>query len=200
MESVSPREVRNAETTGYTLALSWSPQFCRSRQGQPRHATQCGTGASFGFILHGLWPDGSGRDDPAWCKPAAILSPEIVKRTFCITPSPQLQQHEWAKHGTCMAGDPATYFAKASALFNTIEVPDMEALSREGASVSALIEGFTSLNPALDADAIAIDMGPGGWLEEVKFCYDTNFNSSPCPRGMRQPRRETTVKIWRTVK
>ena len=31
---------RPMPVTGYTLALSWSPEFCKPRRGQPRHARQ----------------------------------------------------------------------------------------------------------------------------------------------------------------
>ena len=54
-----PRRVK--PVTGYTLALSWSPEFCRTRKDSRRDKTQCsGDDGSFGFILHGLWPDTRG--------------------------------------------------------------------------------------------------------------------------------------------
>ncbi|MBV6657046.1 MAG: hypothetical protein KI785_04680 [Devosiaceae bacterium] len=39
----------------YVLALSWSPAFCASPDGRDADR-QCGPGADFGFITHGLWP------------------------------------------------------------------------------------------------------------------------------------------------
>lgn len=55
---------------GYTLALSWSPQYCATARG-PDSAFQCGgRNGQFGFVLHGLWPEGAGRDWPQYCRPA----------------------------------------------------------------------------------------------------------------------------------
>ena len=51
--------VRVVPVTGYTAALSWSPEFCKDREMQPRHAVQCsGSNGRFGLVMHGLWPQG----------------------------------------------------------------------------------------------------------------------------------------------
>ncbi|MCZ8368820.1 MAG: ribonuclease T [Porphyrobacter sp.] len=42
---------RQNAITGYTLALSWSPEFCRTRTDDPAHAVQCsGENGSFGLV------------------------------------------------------------------------------------------------------------------------------------------------------
>ncbi|MDB5696353.1 MAG: ribonuclease, partial [Sphingomonas bacterium] len=89
---------------GYTLALTWNPQHCRAQRRDARASFQCGGGNRFGFTLHGLWPDGTGRPWPQYCRPAALLPEAVVRANLCATPSVQLLQHEWAKHGTCMPG------------------------------------------------------------------------------------------------
>src|SRR3546814_14299066 len=62
-----------APVTGYLLALSWSPEFCRTRTESKRHRLQCsGEMGRFGFVLHGLWPDAAGRRDPRWCRPVPL--------------------------------------------------------------------------------------------------------------------------------
>ncbi|MFX8949768.1 hypothetical protein ABTM92_19760, partial [Acinetobacter baumannii] len=72
--------------TGYTLALSWSPEFCNAHRNDPASAQQCsGRGGRFGFILHGLWPEGSGGQWPQWCA-AALPSAEALRRAMCLTP------------------------------------------------------------------------------------------------------------------
>lgn len=50
---------RTVSVTGYTLALSWSPEFCKGRKTDARQRTQCsGRNGRFGLIVRGLWPDG----------------------------------------------------------------------------------------------------------------------------------------------
>jgi ribonuclease I len=52
-----PRRI--VPTAAYTLAMSWSPQIC-DRAGRSDDY-QCDTSRNrFGFVLHGLWPDGQG--------------------------------------------------------------------------------------------------------------------------------------------
>jgi len=103
---------------GYTLAISWAPQYCHDHSREPSAAFQCGSGNRFGFTLHGLWPDGVGKDWPQYCKSTSLIPREVIAQHLCTTPSAQLMQHEWAKHGTCMAGmTPASYFAKSSGLY-----------------------------------------------------------------------------------
>jgi len=59
---------RRVPVTGYTLALSWSPEHCRGREKQPGDAMQCsGRNGRFGLVLHGLWPEGGNGRWPQWC-------------------------------------------------------------------------------------------------------------------------------------
>ena len=58
-DATQPRRV--LPTGGYTLAISWAPQFCHFRASDPSAAFECGGGNRFGFTLHGLWPDGTGK-------------------------------------------------------------------------------------------------------------------------------------------
>ena len=61
---IAPEEPRRLPVTGYTLALSWAPEFCRFRADEKRHARQCsGREGRFGFTVHSLWPE-SGRSWP----------------------------------------------------------------------------------------------------------------------------------------
>src|SRR5437868_4096850 len=48
---------RDVPIGGYTLALSWSPEYCRTRLSNTADRFQCGGPARFGFTQHGLWPD-----------------------------------------------------------------------------------------------------------------------------------------------
>jgi ribonuclease T2 len=196
-ERVDPRKVNSVPATGNILALSWSPQFCRTRGSNPDHATQCGTRNRFGFILHGLWPDGPGRNDPAYCAPAEALTTPLIRENFCMMPSAKLQQHEWAKHGTCMSAKPEHYFKAASILYGAIKWPDMDRLSRERPTVSDFTESFAARNQGLKPDMIRVQAGQGGWLEEVRICLGTNYRPRSCPNGERGADARRALKIWR---
>lgn len=194
-------DVNHAPATGYVLALSWSPQFCRDRSGMAEHAPQCGGSSRFGFILHGLWPDGDGRADPAWCRPVRNpIDRNLVRRNFCMTPSADLQQHEWAKHGSCMSATPEAYFKASSILYGALKWPDMDALSRARPNVAAFKAAFARANPGVLPSAIAVQTTSGGWLKSVNLCLAMDFRTRACPRGDGGAPPRTALKIWRSVR
>lgn len=195
-ERISPREVRPGPITDYLLAVSWSPQYCRTRRAQA-DALQCGRGTSFGFVLHGLWPEGEGRTWPQYCRPVEPLPANVVRGAFCATPSVTLQQHEWAKHGSCMTESPAAYFKASTALFNAVKWPDMDALSRARPDVAGLSAAIAGANRGMRADMIRIILSRGGWLEQVRICLNKAYRPSRCPRDTPGARSRDRVKIWR---
>ncbi|MBX9663346.1 ribonuclease T2 [Novosphingobium sp.] len=181
---------------GYTLALSWSPEYCRTRARDPRAAYQCGGKLGrFGFILHGLWPEATPGMWPQWCE-AAPLSAETVRRNLCMTPSPGLLAHEWAKHGACITGSPDGYFRSGAALLRAIRYPDMMRLSRRpDLTAGTLRAAFRSATPFLPAAAIRVKANARGWLEEVHLCYGKDFLPAACAdRGAADG---APLKIWR---
>lgn len=182
--------------TGYTLALSWSPEYCRTRARDPRAAYQCGGELGrFGFILHGLWPEAAPGMWPQWC-PAAPLAAETVRRNLCMTPSPDLIAHEWAKHGACMARTAEDYFKAGAALLRPLRFPDMIALSRRrDLSAGALRAALRKATPALPLAAIRVKANARGWLEEVHICYGKDLQPAPCAdRGAQDA---AALKVWR---
>ncbi|MEH3037732.1 MAG: ribonuclease T2 [Sphingomonas adhaesiva] len=190
--------VRRLPIASYTLAISWSPEFCRTRADRPNAQFQCGGGNRFGFVLHGLWPDGPGKDWPQYCRATPILSRKVIRDHLCATPSPQLLQHEWAKHGTCMAGyTPQRYFAKSNALFAQLRFPDMERLSRTPQTAGRLAEEMARSNPGLGVDMMRITTTRQGWLDEIWLCLDKRFRYARCPTHQGGVTPATTVRIWR---
>ena len=199
-ENPPPGSARALPVTGFVLALSWSPQFCKTRGGGGRGDTQCAAEKPFGFILHGLWPDAEGQSEPRWCRRVPALSRALVRQNFCATPSVQLQQHEWAKHGSCITRDPAGYFTSATQLFNAIKTPDMDALSRRPLEVRDFMAAFIAQNPGLTATMIRIDLSDIGWLEEVRICYGTDYRPRACPRDIGGANAGAKIRIWRAVR
>ena len=187
---------RDTPIAGYTLALSWSPGYCKTH----RQDGQCDASIGrFGFILHGLWPESGGRDYPQWCAASpAPLTPATVRDQFCTTPSSRLIAHEWAKHGTCMTRDPAAYFTTARRLFAQVRYPDMNALSRRRIDVGAFKRLMSAANPRIMPSAITVSTDrDGGWLREIHVCLNRAMVAAPCPRGSGGAPDGAPLRIWR---
>lgn len=194
--------VRRLPIGSYTLAISWSPEYCRSRSGAGRDASgasfQCDSANRFGFVLHGLWPDGVGKDWPQYCRSTTILPRQVIRQNLCATPSAQLLQHEWAKHGTCMPGyTPQKYFARSTAMYRQLNLPDMNALSRRPLTAGALAAAVARRNPGMRADMMRITATKQGWLDEIWFCTDTRFRYTRCPAHQGGLAPGASVKVWR---
>jgi ribonuclease T2 len=184
---------------GYTLALTWGPQACYGKARDPERRFQCGSANRFGFTLHGLWPDGVGKDWPQYCAATPLLPREVIRDHLCATPSVQLLQHEWAKHGTCMPGEtPARYFKRSNRLYGAIRYPDMAALSRRpGLTVGAFTRAFADANPGVPAEAVRVTVTDKGWLDELWLCLDTRFRYERCRPNTGGKPASTRLRIWR---
>ena len=182
----------------YTLALSWSPEFCRGSRAA-ENALQCGGSVGrFGFILHGLWPESNSGPTPQWCALAQPPSPQLLRQNICMTPAPQLLAHEWAKHGSCMAKTPEGYFKVAGILWHSLRYPDMAQLSRRpGLTAGELRRAFVAANRGWTTEAVGITTGSRGWLRELKLCYGRDFMPRACPRGSFGAPNNAQLKIWR---
>lgn len=185
------------------LALSWSREYCRGKERDPAMRYQCsGEIGDFGFVLHGLWPEAKGPDYPQYCRNVGVLSRKVMAQNICMTPTPQLIQHEWAKHGTCMTKTPEAYFGAAKLLFDAVEFPEMDRLSRaveRGTPLTAagLAEAFAELNEGLPADAVRVKTNDKGWLQEVRICLGKDMKPKRCPAFASGVSGKTVVKVWR---
>jgi ribonuclease T2 len=199
LPSVTPDgPTRRLPVTGYTLALSWSPEFCRGRESQPRHARQCsGRNGRFGLVVHGLWPE-SGRSWPQWCPAPRALAAEAARPNLCLSPSASLLANQWTKHGACMVQRPETYFRITRILWNGLRIPDLDRISREdGLTAGTIRTRFADANPGWKPEAIGIQLNERGWLEEIQLCYDKRFMPKACDGGRYGAKDATPAKIWR---
>jgi ribonuclease T2 len=190
-------KARIVEVRGYTLALSWSPQFCRSHPADGQCDPEFGT---FEFILHGLWPEGAGSAYPQWCSVVPQpISVDVARAQFCTQPSTKLMAHEWAKHGTCATRNPADYFAASRKLFENIRFPDMNALSRRSIDVGGFKRLMSAANPRIMPSAMVISTDrKGDWLREVRICLTKAMLPEPCPRGRSGGAPDgAPLRIWR---
>lgn len=184
--------------TGYTLALSWSPEFCKPRKHRAAHARQCGGRAGlFGLVVHGLWPE-SGRSWPQWCPASRDPLPREAATNMCLTPSAALLARQWAKHGACMTKRPATYFKVTRILWQGLRIPDLDRVSREkGLTAGTIRTRFLDANPDWPREAVGVHLNARGWLEELRLCYDRGFMPTACDRRQYGARDGAEAKIWR---
>ena len=189
--------VRRAPIGGYTLAVSWSPEYCR--QDRDPASIQCsGRYGRFGFVLHGLWPEAASGPPPQWCSLGPRPAPETVRQGLCATPVPWLIEHEWAKHGSCMAQSPEAYWGIARHIWARFRWPDADRLSlRPGLTVGDLREAVALANPGLPREAVGVVMSEQGWLRELRVCHNRQYRPAACSRAVWGPGDRRALKIWR---
>lgn len=190
---------RRVPTTGYTLSLIWTPEHCfaQKRRGGGGNDMECSGVASRGFILHGLWPDGDGPNRwPQYCRSVSILSDDQLRAGVDATPSTQLLQHEWAKHGSCITDNPVAYFRTEGDLYRGIRTPDMANLAhRRGLTVGQFQSAFAAANPGMRADMMRLNLNKRGWLEEVWICLGLDKRPRTCPATAGGAQPGDSVKV-----
>lgn len=203
LEMPEPGQIRRTPISGYTLALSWSREYCRGHERDPVMRFQCsGEIGDFGFVLHGLWPETTGPNYPQYCRKVGVLRREIISQNICMTPTPQLLQHEWAKHGSCLTNTPEAYFKAARVLYSAVQFPDMDRLSRQvergtPLTVAGLVEAFADLNDGLPTHSVKVIANSKGWLKEVRICLGKDLKPRRCPRHAKGAADSSSIKVWR---
>lgn len=175
----------------YLLSLSWSPSFCEGRDAS--EPEQCGPGKDYGFVVHGLWPQGESGRNPMSCATPPRLSEDLIQKLLPMMPSHKLIAHEWEKHGTCSALSPEDYFAKARLAFDSIHIPkQLQNLKKPVSATLAQIEQmFIAENPGMTPDMIAVQCKRT--ISEVRFCLDKELKLRACGRGVGDSCRGTTL-------
>lgn len=191
-------KARKVPVTGYTLALSWSPEFCKPRKSSPSHRVQCsGDNGRFGMVVHGLWPDGQ-RTWPQWCRQQNRLTPAQLRKAMCMMPSARLIARQWAKHGSCMVKKPETYLGVTRVLWESLRIPEYDRISREdGLTAGRIRAAFADANPGIARDAVGVKLNDRGWLQELRICYSKRFRPTRCNARTRGARDGVKAKIWR---
>lgn len=186
---------------GYTLAITWAPEFCHQNARNKTASFECGSGNRFGFTLHGLWPDGEGAQWPQYCQATAILPPAVIRGALCSTPSAQLIQHEWAKHGTCTDLTPNQYFTQSTRLYAALKYPNMAALSRQrGLTAGDVATAMARANPGIDAGMMRVTANKQGWLDEIWLCLDKAKHYQTCPAHQGGLAADAPIKVWRGIR
>ena len=160
----------------YLLTLSWSPEYCHSHPNDE----QCTGGKSFGFVVHGLWPEYRSGSGPEHCgSQAGLADPSSM---LDIMPSLSLIQHEWITHGTCSGLDADAYFGAIRKAFTATRIPpQLTKVSQQlTLSPSQLEAAFQETNPGLPKGGILVTC-PSNYLQGVEICLDKGLNHIACP-------------------
>ena len=179
-------------TAAYLLALFWSPEACRAGIPESNKVIQCQTN-SFGFTVHGLWPNGPDKVHPRYCKPSPPMSAATVLANLCMTPSPWLLQHEWQAHGTCQWDTPEAYFKKAREVREGLKVPDLKPGPSGTMTGGEIRQAFLKRNRGMIADGLNVRVKDGR-LTEVWVCMDLKFKPAAC-RGGNGASDEATIQV-----
>lgn len=188
-EAVSDRQRNDIASEYYVMSYSWAPDHCRgverrSKQPGGRDYLQCGSGRNFGYVLHGLWPQGSRAKPGQYPRACEGDQPRIdrklLEKYLCMSPSVWLLQHEYEYHGTCMHDealeDPKTYFDTALRLHQQLRLPD-----RQLPDTAESRRWLLANNPHLKPDSIQYYAKGREW----QFCYDNSFAPTACPGAAR---------------
>ena len=171
------------------LTLQWLPTVASS---------YCSNSSLNMFTIHGLWPNNNDGSYPCYCSsesfdPSKVqdLLAEMDKLWPSFNPSSsndKFWSHEWGKHGTCAADDPAigsmygyfyhglglrNKFSPASVLANKGIKPDDNYYYYESDVLSALKSGLGH-NVVLSCDNY-------GNIEELDVCVDRSLAIMDCP-------------------
>lgn len=158
----------------WLLALSWSPQFCRSNPSN----SQCKL--PLGFVVHGLWPQYE-RSHPAYCGPRQSVPADLAKRMLPLMPGSDLINAQWRKHGTCSGLPMEDYFQSVERIWRKLLIPAPYQQPEQmlKTNVRAFKAAWRQANPQFKPDRLVMQCN-GRYLREVRLCLDKDFNARAC--------------------
>jgi ribonuclease T2 len=201
----------------YLLTLSFAPSFC-SLSAANRSKDECRELTEQNFeatplTIHGLWPNRahvSVKNQPADCAHAQLQLSDAVQTNLAryMPGGPDLEKHEWDKHGTCSGLSPDDYFSTAVGLakqMNDVVGGVMRDNGMLGGQVNVrqLVDGVAAKDQALAASMVVTcmqsqaDRGQkrDSVVEEIRFTLSKDFQpvaassvgmgqTSGCPGGV----------------
>ena len=180
----------------YVLTLSWSPTYCSDSAQRHRDQLQCFSERSYGFVIHGLWPQYE-RGYPQSC-PTRFADPsdKLVEQMLKFSPSESLVHHEWDKHGTCSGLKPLDYFRLAVKSFKKLNRPDQfKELAKPTLMTASQIErAFYSINKTLPKDSLFVTCSRQK-LKEVRLCLDKDGAPRRCSASTLKGRCRSSEKL-----
>ena len=167
----------------YVLSLSWSPSYCADDARKGRDTLQCFSQRSYGFVLHGLWPQYE-RGYPTHCDTSfRAPSDKLVEQMLKFSPSRNLIQHEWRKHGSCTGLKPLDYYRQAVKSFKRIHPPAQLANLQRPLLLRAadIVSAFRKANPDLPQNSIFVTCKRRK-LREVRICLNKDGTPRRCSK------------------
>ncbi len=160
----------------YLLSLSWAPGFCATPAGRT-NTRQCGPQASYGFVVHGLWPQYADGRWPQCCQPVSPLkSSPAVDQASRVMIGAKLRQHEWDKHGACVTSRQDEYFDRINRAVSALGLaPDVPGGGGGRIRITDLKRHWP-----VPPQSISVQC-KGRKLAEVHICLDKALSPLPCP-------------------
>jgi ribonuclease T2 len=175
----------------YTLVMSWSPTHCVTAEvGRDEQQCQRADGQSYGFVLHGLWPQyekGYPEACPTGRKP--FVPRPVINDMLDVMPSTGLIIHEYKLHGTCSGLDPEKYYKLSRELFTHVRIPDrfQNPFETQFVAPRELVQEFMRANAWLRPNMIVVGCGgPGNRLRDVRVCLTPDGQGRACGQNEQQ--------------
>jgi ribonuclease T2 len=187
--SEPPAAGADASFDYYLLVLSWSPTHCSSDAGRGRDDDlQCRSGRPYGFVLHGFWPQNE-RGYPQNCdsnEPRSVAD-DVMSAMMKISPSADLIEHEWQKHGTCSGLSQHDYFAASERAFRSIGIPAayIGPANDIRTKPDDVRQAFLARNATLSSASVAATCSRNE-LAEVWVCLDKRLQPRACSNEVRK--------------
>lgn len=163
----------------YLLSLTWSPAFCETEAGR-HNPQQCGTGADYGFVVHGLWPQYAQGQWPQCCQAVDALRPSaVVDEASKVMIGSRLRQHEWDKHGSCVTSRQDEYFDRVNRAVAAFGL----APSLRAGGVGRIRVSDLKRNWPVPPQSLTVTC-TGKRLAEIRLCLDKELAPTPCPSAV----------------
>jgi ribonuclease T2 len=170
----------------YVMSLSWSPSWC-ANEGDDRNSPQCRDDASFGWVLHGLWPQFE-EGWPSWCRtverdPSRAMTASMED----IMGTDGAAWYQWQKHGRCSGLSAETYLRAARFAWNGVVKPQVFERLRDEVRLPAAVveEAFLQANPKLAPDMVTVTCGDSR-ISEVRICLTRRLEPRACAADVRR--------------
>ncbi|WP_319413234.1 ribonuclease T2 [uncultured Cohaesibacter sp.] len=187
---------RAGEFDYYILALSWSPTYCSDQAKRERDQLQCYSERSYGFVIHGLWPQYE-TGYPDRCETSfRDPSDKLVEQMLKFSPSKSLIHHEWDKHGSCSGLKPLDYFRLAVKSFKQLMLPEALIAPNHPLLMTAdeIAKAFHAANAELPQNSLFVTCS-GQKLREVRLCLDKAGKPRQCSPSALKGRCRTDSKL-----
>lgn len=160
----------------YLLSLSWAPSYCATPSGKANQQ-ECGSSASHGFVVHGLWPQYADGGWPQCCQGVApVRSSPTIDKVARVMVGSNLMEHEWQKHGSCVTTQQDNYFGRIDEVATKLGLaPKLDSTGPDRISVSDLKRHWPVPPQAISPQC------KGKRLTGIHICLDKAMTPIACP-------------------